>query len=91
MEKTFTTLDIYLSAFLSLHNLEPSLDIKNGKVIFVFNASDDLYRVMGLFNSNQDTPCLDLITEIKTLRGKMLSAKETRNGNGERYGQSFAR
>ncbi len=91
MTKTFTTLDIYLSAFLSLHNLEPTLDIKNGKVIFVFDASDDLYRVMGLFNSNQDTPCLDLITEIKTLRGKMLSAKETRNGNGERYGQSFAR
>ncbi len=84
--KTFTTLDIYLSAFLFLHNLEPTLEIKNGKVIFVFDATDELYRLMGMFNSNEDTPCLDLITATKTLRGKMLSARESRNGNGERYG-----
>jgi hypothetical protein len=88
MTKTFTTLDLYLSAFLSLHNLEPTLEVKNGKVIFVFSATDELYRLMGMFNGNQDTPCLDLITATKTLRGKMLSAKQSiaDNENGRNYG-----
>lgn len=88
MTKTFSTLDIYLSAFLSLHNLEPTLKISNGKVIFSFEATDDLYRLMNLFNSNQDTPVADYTTQIKTLRGKMLTAKEGMNGhgNGDRHG-----
>ena len=89
--KIFTTLDIYLSAFLSLHTLEPTLEVKNGKVIFVFNATDELYRLMGMYNGNQDTPCLDMVTAIKALRGRMLSAKETRHGNAERYEANFNR
>lgn len=86
--KTFTTLDIYLSAFLSLHDLEPTLEMRNGKVVFTFEATDTLYRLMSDFNSNPEIPCLDMITAIKTLRGKMLTAKENGNGygKGNRYG-----
>lgn len=84
--KELELIDLYLSAFLTLHGQEPKLINKKGKVIFVFDATDELYRLMGMFNSNQETPCLDLITSIKSLRGKMLSARETRNENGERHG-----
>lgn len=88
MEKTksFSTLDIYLSAFLSLHNLEPTLEIRNGKVIFVFESTDSLYRLMSDFNSNEPVEVADYTTAIKTLRGKMLTAKESIAGYGK--GQS---
>ncbi|HVN97150.1 MAG TPA: DUF5659 domain-containing protein [Syntrophorhabdaceae bacterium] len=84
-------LDIYLSSFLSLHGIEPALELKSGKVVFTFEADDQVYRLMNLFNGNVDVPVADFVTTVKTLRGKMLSAKETRNGNGEWYGQSFIR
>ncbi|MCX5806587.1 MAG: hypothetical protein NT010_11060 [Proteobacteria bacterium] len=84
--KTFSTLDIYLSSFLFLNGEEPDLTIKNNKVAFNFDANDNVYRLMAEFNTNPEIPCLDLITAIKTLRGKMLSAKESITGNGGRYG-----
>lgn len=33
-------LDIYVSSFLSLHGIEPKLEIINGKVVFTFEATD---------------------------------------------------
>ena len=90
MEKTkqLELIDLYIAAFLALHGIQPRLILKNNKVIFVFEALDDVYRLMANFNSNEDVPCLDLITAIKTLRGQMLTLKETGNGygKGERHG-----
>jgi hypothetical protein len=79
--KTFSTLDIYLSAFLSLHNLEPTLEIRNRKIVFTFEATDNLYRLMNDFNSNEPVEVADYTTAIKTLRGKMLTAKEGIHGH----------
>lgn len=86
--KELELIDLYLSAFLTLHEQEPKLISKNGKIIFCFDATDKVYQLMTLFNSNAEMPCLDLITAIKTLRGKMLTAKESMNGHGKgnRYG-----
>ena len=86
--KTFGTMDLYVSAFLSLHNLEPTLEERNGKIIFTFEATDNLYQLMSKFNSNEDVPVADYTTAVKTLRGKMLTAKESINGygNGDRHG-----
>lgn len=85
--KNFGTMDIYLSAFLSLHNLDPTLEIRNGKVVFTFESSDTLYRLMNDYNSNEGVPVADFTTAIKTLRGKMLTAKESMNGKGNGYGK----
>jgi hypothetical protein len=84
--QTIKILDIYISAFLSLHGIEPKLELNNGRVVFTFPAEDKVYRLMNLFNSNVDIPVADFVTTVKTLRGKMLTAKETENGKGERYG-----
>lgn len=81
--KELELIDLYLSSFLSLHGVPPRLILKNGKVIFVFDTTDEVYRLMTMFNSNQDVPCLDMITAIKTLRGQMLTLKETGNGYGK--------
>ena len=89
-QKIFSTLDIYLSAYLSLHDIEPCLEVKNGKTVFNFDVTDRLYKLMGEFNSNALVEVADFTTAIKTLRGKMLSAKEsvTDNVKGRNYGNS---
>jgi hypothetical protein len=81
--KTFSTLDIYLASFLSLHDQDIILELRNGKVVFTFESTDNLYRLMNQFNSNEEIPVLDYTTAIKTLRGKMLTAKESINGHGK--------
>jgi hypothetical protein len=85
MTKALELIDIYLASWLLLHGIPPKLILKNGKVLFVFDATDEVYRLMAMFNSNQDVPCLNLITAVKTLRGQMLTLKET--GNGNAYGR----
>ncbi len=91
--KELELIDLYLSSYLTLHGQEPRLINKGGKIIFVFDAIDEVYRRMAEYNSNPDIPCLDLITAIKTLRGKMLTAKESIHGNekGRNYGTTFNR
>ena len=82
-------LDIYISSYLALHGIEPRLETKNGKILFTFEANDQVYRLMNLFNGNANVPVADYVTAVKTLRGKMLSAKEgsiDENGNGASYG-----
>ncbi len=86
--KALELIDLYIAAFLMFHGVPPRLILKNGKVIFVFDASDEVYRLMTMYNSNQDVPCLDMITAIKTLRGQMLTLKGTDNDyeKGGRHG-----
>lgn len=77
-QKTMSTLDIYLSAFLSLHDLKPELLVNNGRVTFNFPVSDDLYRIANAYNSNEPIPVADFVTAIKTLRGQMLTMRGPR-------------
>ncbi|MBA4389975.1 MAG: hypothetical protein C0399_03455 [Syntrophus sp. (in: bacteria)] len=85
-EKVFSTLDIYLSAYLKLQGMEPLLEVKNGKTVFNFEVTDRLYRLMGQFNGNIFVEVADFTTAIKTLRGKMLSAKSSVTEKGYAYG-----
>ena len=77
-KKNFTTLDIYLSAFLTLFGIHPELKLNNGKVIFSFPANEDLYKLMLNFNSNVNVPVTDFVTTVKTLRGQMLSMRNSK-------------
>lgn len=82
-QRVFTTLDIYLTSFLALNGISPNLEVKNARVVFTFEATDQLYCLMNLFNSNINVPVTDFVTVVKTLRGKMLTAKEGIEGNGK--------
>ncbi len=74
-ERSFSTLDLYLSSFLTLNKLPPTLELKNSKVVFTFPANEALYRLMMDFNSNVNVPVADFVTAIKTLRGQMLTMR----------------
>jgi len=76
MRRKFTTLDINLTAWLSLNGIEPTLENRNGKVVFLFESNEKLYRSINDYNSNQLVPVNDFVTHLKTLRGKMLSERE---------------
>ena len=81
-QRLFTTLDIYLASFLSLNGISPTLQLSNGRVVFVFTATDDLYKLTMDFNSNVHVPVADFVTMVKTLRGQMLTMK---GNKGERF------
>jgi len=85
--KTFSTLDLYIAAFLTLNNLEVKLESKNRKVVFTFPISNELYRLLNQYNSNDDVPVADFVTTIKTLRGQMLSMRNNENKRGNGYGR----
>lgn len=88
--RVFATMDLYLAAFLSLNNIEPTIEVSGGKAVFRFNPSDELYRVMNLYNANHNVPAADFVTKIKALRGQMLSVREGMRGyeKGNSYGYS---
>ena len=71
----FTTLDVYLSAFLQFKGIAPTFELQNGKVIFRFKVTEDLYRLIDEYHSNITVPCLDYVVAIKTLRGSMLALR----------------
>lgn len=77
-KKTFQTLDLYISAYLTLCGIQPELQVTNGRVIFVFPQSDDLYRLLSNYNSNITIPVADFVTTVKMLRGQMLSMRGQR-------------
>lgn len=74
--RILSIIDINLASFLSLHGIEPTLKNLNGKIIFLFEADDNLYKLISDFNSNVKTPICDFVTRLKILRGKMFTAKE---------------
>ena len=73
-----STLDIYLSSFLLICGIHPTLEVRNRTVIFTFPADDELYKLMFLYNSNTEVKVGDFVTAIKTLRGQMLTMREQR-------------
>lgn len=85
MQKDFTTMDVWIAGYLSLKGVEPSLENRNGKIIFTFETSNELYRLLDSFNSNELVPVNNYCQRVKILRGKLLSMKEE-DGNGRRNG-----
>lgn len=74
-QKTLQILDLYLSAFLSFSGIPPKLELNNGKVVFTFPVSDDLYKLMINYNSNVNVPVTDFVTGVKALRGQMITLR----------------
>lgn len=83
MEKEFETADLYLSAAICiLLNTQPNFKVENGRTLFVFPASDDLYKAMNVFNNGIQVNAYEYSQMIKRLRAEMLM----RRGKGGRNG-----
>jgi hypothetical protein len=74
-KKPFRIADIYLASFLTLSNLPFSLQKHNEKILFCFQPSPDLYRLVGEFNEGVLMNVEEFSREVKRLRAIMLQAK----------------
>jgi hypothetical protein len=70
-----TLQDLYIAAFLILYKLEPKLEMKNGRVFFIFEGSEQVYRLMNEFNSDVEIPVSSYVAAIKSLRARMFGVK----------------
>jgi hypothetical protein len=75
-EQRLTILDIYLAAFLSLHQVTPNLELNNGRVNFIFPSTEQVNKLITVYNRNAVVPVADFAVAIKTLRGQMFALKE---------------
>ena len=72
-EKSFKTSELYLAAIISiLLNIEPSFEVVNGRTIFVYPASDDLYRAINLYNGGIEVNAYEYAEKLKRLRAEMI-------------------
>lgn len=72
----FQTLDIYLTAFLAYHGIQPNLEDVNGKIVFTFSGDQSkIFETIARFNANEMVPANTFATIVKSLRGRMLTLK----------------
>jgi hypothetical protein len=71
----FTTLDLYLAAFLEMNGCRPDLVVQGGKVVFAFPHSRKAHDLVEKFNTNISIPVADFATAVKILRNRMFQAK----------------
>ena len=72
-QKEFITPDLYLSSAISiLLNLQPTFKVENGRTLFCFLVSDDLYKAMTAYNNGIPLNAYEYAEKIKRMRGEML-------------------
>lgn len=68
--------DIHTASFLSLNNVPPTL-IKTGtRVVFEFDATVSVSKLLALYNENPVVPVLDFVQHLRRLRSQMLSLRD---------------
>ncbi len=81
-QKIFSTLDLYLASFLSLHNVEPKLEFQGNRVVFTFTVTDELYKLSSSFNANVSVPVTDFVQRVKELRSHMITIRNEKQKVG---------
>ena len=72
-EKVFETADLYLASAISiLLKKPPDFKVLNGKTLFIFPVSDDLYEAMNSYNNGVPLNAYEYAQMIKRLRAEML-------------------
>ncbi len=71
--KEFETADLYLSSAIAiLLRTQPGYRVENGRTLFVFPISDDLFAVMNAYNNGVSLSAIEYAQMIKRLRAEML-------------------
>lgn len=84
MEKTerkWTSLDIYLAAYLAYRGIPVELDVLAGdRVIFTAIQCDELSRLVSAFSMNDPVPAADYVATLRMLKARMYAARDTARG-----------
>ncbi len=68
-------LDIHQSAFLKLHGKDPELILQGTRIVFSYEVSPEIYRLLNLYNENPEVSVLDFVHALRRLRSEMLTMK----------------
>ena len=68
--------DIHQAAFLSLNNISPSFVKSGTRVVFQFNATREVTKLLDLYNQNPTVQLLDFVSHLRQLRSQMLSLRD---------------
>lgn len=71
----FKTKDLYLATYLKYRGIEPVIVKDGARAVFMFQVSDELYKLMTAFNMNDAVPIQDYIDIFKEMRSKMHDIK----------------
>lgn len=75
-QKEFETADLYLSsAICIILKTQPAFRVENGRTLFIFPISDDLYKAMNAYNNGIVINAIEYSQMIKRLRAEMLMRK----------------
>jgi len=73
--KRLSISDLTLAAFLLVRQIQPTIEVIRGRVVFVYEISDDLYKGMNDYNNGAQAPAVDLFSAYRELRTKMNAGK----------------
>jgi hypothetical protein len=72
-QEQFVTPDLYLCCAISiLLDLQPTFKVENGRTLFCFPVSDDLYKAMTAYNNGIPLSAYEYAEKIKRMRGEMI-------------------
>jgi len=80
--ESYSTMDAYLAAFLTIKNCHPTYRFSNNKIVFSFELTPDLQRNIELFESGELVNVYAFTKAIKQVKSIIFSMKDER-----RYGQ----
>ena len=86
----FITPNIYLSSAISvLLNIQPNFKVENGRTLFCFPVSDDLYKAISAYNNGIALSAYEYAEKIKRLRGEMITRRESEKGKNNGNKKNF--
>jgi hypothetical protein len=71
-------LDIYLAAFLALHKQEPILCRQGTRVVFEFSGTQEILKLLELYNTNPSIWLLEYVGHLRRLRAMMIGMRGER-------------
>ena len=77
-KKVFTTLDSYISGYLTLKGFIPKLIKQGDKVVFAFSSSDALYQAITEYNNGAIVSASQLALAVKTLKSQIHSLRRNK-------------
>ena len=83
-DKVFTTLDAYLSGYLTLRGFIPELIQQGEKIVFSFDATEDLYLTISEYNTGARVEASQLALATKALKSQIHSLRRGK-GNDDKY------
>ena len=76
--KVFTSLDAYLSGYLTIRGFIPKLIEQGEKVVFAFSSSDALYQAIIEYNNGAIVSASQLALAVKTLKSQIHSLRRNK-------------